>query len=105
MHRHRAQRYRIEFISNRIGSPILYSIICFFSRWRDGSGYHLKFGYTYAFLLLFGHFAPGSIYEIIICDFQEKEAGVTNSMLRVQILGLDQDPKVRYSPAEDLLQN
>lgn len=32
---------------------IYYNLI--FSRWRrDGSGYHLEFGYTYAFLLLFG---------------------------------------------------
>lgn len=29
MHRHRAQRYRIEFISNRRGIPILYTRICF----------------------------------------------------------------------------
>lgn len=38
---------------------------------------------------------------------QEKEAGVTNSTLSFQTLGLEQDhyPKVRISPIEDLLSN
>lgn len=42
------------------------------------------------------------------CDSQEKEAGVTDSTLRFQTLGLDHDhyPAVRVSPVvEDLLSN
>lgn len=60
------------------------------------------------FYCCLGHTSPGSIYEIIILwPPQEKEAGVTNSTLSFQTLGLDQDhyPKVRISPVEDLLSN
>lgn len=40
------------------------------------------------------------------CDPQEKEAGVTNSTLSFQTLGLYQDhyPKLRISPEKDLHQ-
>lgn len=105
MHRHRAQGYRVQFTSNWVRIPILYT----FSKWRSNeSGYPLEFGYTYMpFYCCLGHASSGRIYEIIILWPPGKEARVTNSTLSFQTLGLDWDhtPKVRVSQVEDLLPN
>lgn len=107
MHRHRAQRYRIEFFSNRMEIPILYTMICSF---QGGGEMGLIITWSLVVRMPF-YCCLGTLHQAVFmklssCDLQEKSWSHQLSV-KLPDLGLDQDhyPKVRVSSVENLLPN
>lgn len=101
------QRYRIEFFSNRMLIPILYTMICSFQGGRE-----MGLIITWSLVVRMPFYCClGTLHQAVFMkssshDLQERS---WSHQLRVKLpdLGLDQDhyPKVRVSPVENLLPN